>query len=160
VVGGLSMVVVTDLKKVKKGPKDKTAGKDVYEGTTGFNKEHAFKGEITKPNPLLAKQKDSPDFYDFYRDSTTFGSMASVSQQKLDNFASNPFANFEFPVNNQAVDYWAAMYHDGARKGLISVEDEVGTWSVSHLASQPANSGASMMNPNEANKFPSKGIAI
>ena len=38
-VGGLSMVVVTDLKKVKKGPKDKTAGKDVYEGTTGFNKE-------------------------------------------------------------------------------------------------------------------------
>ena len=27
--------------------------------TTGFNKEHAFKGEITKPNPLLAKQKDS-----------------------------------------------------------------------------------------------------
>ena len=34
------MVVVTDLKKVKKGPKDKTAGKDVYEGTTGFNKEH------------------------------------------------------------------------------------------------------------------------
>jgi len=52
------------------------------------------------------------------------------------------------------------MYHDGAKKGLISVEDEVGTWSVAHLASQPANSGASTINPNEANKFPSQGVAI
>ena len=154
------MVVVTDLKKAKKGPKDKTAGKDVYEGTTGFNKETYVKSDVTRPNPLVAKQKDSPDYMDFYRESTTFGEMAPFSQQKIDNLASNPYANFEFPVNNRAVDYWAAMYHDGAKKGLISVEDEVGTWSVSHLASQPANSGASMMNPNEANKFPSKGIAI
>ena len=154
------MVVVTDLKKVKKGPKDKTAGKDVYEGTTGFNKESPFKSEITKPNPLLAKQKDSPDFYDFYRDSTTFGAMAPISQKKLDGFASNSFANFDFPVNNQAVDYWAALYHDGAKKGLISVEDEVGPWSVAHLASQPANSGASTINPNEANKFPSQGVTV
>ena len=154
------MVVVTDLKKVKKGPKDKNAGKDVYEGTTGFNKEHPFKNEITKPNPLLAKQKDSPDFYDFYRESTTFGAMAPISQKKLDGFASNPFANFDFPVNNQAVDYWTVLYHDGAKKGLISIEDEVGPWSVAHLASQPANSGASTINPNEANKFPSQGVAI
>ena len=154
------MVVVTDLKKVKKGPKDKTAGKDVYEGTTGFNKEMYVKSDITRPNPLEAKQKDSPDFYDFYRDSTTFGAMAPLSQKKFDNFATNPYANFEFPVNNQAVDYWAAMYHDGAKKGLISVEDEVGTWSVAHLASPPANSGASSINPNEANKFPSQGVTI
>jgi len=160
VVGGIKMVVVTDLKKVKKGPKDKTAGKPVYEGTTGFNKENALKGDLTKPNPFVANQKDSPDYMDFYRESTTFGAMAPSSQQKFDNLATNPYANFEFPVNNQAVDYWTAMYHDGARKGLISVEDEVGTWSVSHLASQPANSGASTMNPNEANKFPSQGVAI
>ena len=159
-VGGLKMVVVTDLKKVKKGPKDKNAGKDVHEGLTGFNKENPFRGELTKPNPLVAKQKDSPDYMDFYRESTTFGAMAPISQRKLDGFASNPFANFDFPVNNQAVDYWAALYHDGAKKGLISIEDEVGPWSVAHLASQPANSGASTMNPNEANKFPSQGVAI
>ena len=97
---------------------------------------------------------------DFFRESTTFGEMAPFSQQKFDNLATNPYANFEFPVNNQAVDYWAAMYHDGAKKGLISVEDEVGTWSVAHLASQPANSGASTINPNEANKFPSQGVTI
>ena len=159
-VGGLKMVVVTDLKKVKKGPKDKTAGKDVHEGLTGFNKENPFRGELTKPNPLVARQKDSPDYMDFYRESTTFGAMAPFSQQKFDNLAVNPYANFEFPVNNQAVDYWASMYHDGAKKGLISIEDEVGTWSVAHLASQPANSGASTINPNEANKFPSQGVAI
>ena len=159
-VGGLSMVVVTDLKKVKKGPKDKTAGKDVYEGTTGFNKEMYVKSDVTRPNPLVAKQKDSPDYMDFFRESTTFGEMAPFSQQKFDNLATNPYANFEFPVNNQAVDYWAAMYHDGAKKGLISVEDEVGTWSVAHLASQPANSGASTINPNEANKFPSQGVTV
>ena len=159
-VGGIKMVVVTDLKKVKKGPKDKTAGKDVHEGLTGFNKENPFRGELTKPNPLVARQKDSPDYMDFYRDSTTFGVMAPLSQQKFDNLAVNPYANFEFPVNNQAVDYWAALYHDGAKKGLISIEDEVGPWSVAHLASQPANSGASTINPNEANKFPSQGVAI
>ena len=159
-VGGLKMVVVTDLKKVRKGPKDKTSGKDVHEGLTGFNKENPFRGELTKPNPLVARQKDSPDYMDFYRDSTTFGAMAPFSQQKFDNLAVNPYANFEFPVNNQAVDYWSAMYHDGAKKGLISIEDEVGPWSVAHLASQPANSGASTMNPNEANKFPSQGVAI
>ena len=159
-VGGLKMVVVTDLKKVRKGPKDKTAGKDIHEGLTGFNKENPFRGELTKPNPLVARQKDSPDYMDFYRDSTTFGVMAPLSQQKFDNLAVNPYANFEFPVNNQAVDYWSAMYHDGAKKGLISIEDEVGPWSVAHLASQPANSGASTINPNEANKFPSQGVAI
>ena len=159
-VGGLTMVVVTDLKKVKKGPKDKTAGKDVYEGTTGFTKENSVKGDITKPSPFVAKQKDSPDYYDFYRDSTTFGAMAPFSQQKFDNLATNPYANFEFPVNNQAVDYWASLYHDGAKKGLISIEDEVGPWSVAHLASQPANSGASTINPNEANKFPSQVVAV
>ena len=159
-VGGLKMGGVTDLKKVRKRPKDKTAGKDVHEGLTGFNKENPFRGELTKPNPLVARQKDSPDYMDFYRDSTTFGAMAPFSQQKFDNLAVNPYANFEFPVNNQAVDYWSAMYHDGAKKGLISIEDEVGPWSVAHLASQPANSGASTINPNEANKFPSQGVAI
>ena len=109
---------------------------------------------------VVAKQKDSPDYMDFYRNSTTFGAMAPFSQQKIDNLASNSYANFEFPVNNQAVDYWTALYHDGAKKGLISIEDEVGPWSVAHLASQPANSGASTINPNEANKFPSQGVAI
>ena len=43
------MVVVTDLKKVKKGPKDKTAGKDVYEGTTGLNLSLIHISEPTRP---------------------------------------------------------------------------------------------------------------
>jgi hypothetical protein len=86
--------------------------------------------------------------------------MAPLSQSKYDNLSVDPFARFDFPVNNSAVDYWTTLYHDGAKKGLISVEDEVGTWSVAHLASQPANSGASTINPNEANKFPSQGVAI
>ena len=48
------MVVVTDLKKVKKGPKDKTAGKDVYEGTTGFtkNQENLIR-KYSKKIPIL-----------------------------------------------------------------------------------------------------------
>jgi len=154
------MVVITNLNKKKKGPRDKVYGEDPYQGTLGITKEDDFKNDGVRPSPFTAKQKDNADYRDFYTNATTFAQMAPLSQSKYDNLSVDPFSRFEFPVNNSAVDYWTTLYHDGAKKGLISVEDEVGTWSVAHLASQPANSGASTINPNEANKFPSKGIAI
>ena len=112
-VGGLSMVVVTDLKKVKKGPKDKTAGKDVYEGTTGFTKENAVKGDITKPNPFVAKQKDSPDYMDFYRESTTFGVMAPLSQQKFDDLATSFGKGLAHLSPEERVDIARKMIDEG-----------------------------------------------
>ena len=141
--------------------RDKAIKKErIDKGTLGRNRPADF--ESIPRNLFSADQRDSPEYEDFYRAAFTFPYNDAINAQNRYNALASTFDFPDFgnePDNVRASD-WLYAYRDGAKRGLISLDDEVGPWSIEALAVQPANSGASTINPNEANKFPSKGIAI
>ena len=157
------MVVVTDLNKIRKGPKDKAVafGKKVDEGLLGLERRQDYFGNPQRPNPFVADQKDNPDFRNFYTNANTFVTRdAPYSQAKFDSLATAIYSDFGIPADPVRVYNWTDAYHDGAKRGLINPENEVGPWSVENLATQYAGEGDAKIDPNVTGVFPSQDVKV
>ena len=153
------MVVVTDLKKVR-DTKDKAIvrGKKPPEGLLGRARDFEYGGDLLKPNPLVARHRDeNPDYQNFYADVTFPGDNALASRGKFDRLSVSNYSEIPGYYDQRQIFDWTDAYHDGARRGLIAFEDEVGPWSVEHLATQYAGEGDAKIDPNVTGIFPNKG---
>mgnify|MGYP004397456861 CR=1 FL=1 len=163
-VGGLTMargIVVKDLNQ-NKDLRDKAFSRSdpIDWGTIGATPRFDYAGDPRRKNPAQDSQMDSPEWRNFTRDKG-FQDSWPLAEEKLFRLSQTyDVPEFEHPIHNDEASYWVNNYRIGAQRGLIAFEDEVGPWSLEFLVQQPANSGASTMNPNEANKFPSQGIEV
>jgi len=131
---------------------------------------------------------DFRDFYlnaDTFTAPTADGfSPAQISQQKFNDLnVVNYGDGFPFPADNQRIQWFMDNYVDGSSyetiefdpvtgrenpkmvERLISYDDAVGPWSLDKFSDrnvmrQKAGDGATKINDNEVNKFPSQGIQV
>jgi|TARA_B100001094_G_scaffold156823_1_gene151849 hypothetical protein len=131
---------------------------------------------------------DFRDFYlnadTFTRPGSTGISPAQLSQQKFNDLnVVNYGDGFPFPADNERIQRFMDIYVDGSSyetvefdpvtgtespkmvERLIAYDDAVGPWSLDKFSDrnvmrQKAGDGASKINDNEVNKFPSQGIQV
>jgi len=131
---------------------------------------------------------DFRDFYlnadTFTRPGSAGISPAQLSQQKFNDLnVVNYGDGFPFPADNERIQRFMDIYVDGSSyetvefdpvtgtespkmvERLIAYDDAVGPWSLDKFSNrnvmrQKAGDGASKINDNEVNKFPSQGIQV
>ena len=111
-------------------------------------------------------------------------SQAQISQQKFNDLNKVSYGEgFPFPADNARIQWFMQNYMDGSSyqttelnpvtgieepkmaERLISYEEAIGPWSLDkfsdrNVMKQNAGDGATKINDNEVNKFPSQGVSV